>query len=77
MLVSTTENNKMYNSGILLKDVGSCGSSVTMGWMNGIQFSAGAGTFLCHHVQTISAVYPPSYPIGTRGSFPRSRVARV
>jgi hypothetical protein len=33
---------------------------------------AGAGKFSLHHrVQNFSAAHPASYPVGTRGSFPR------
>jgi hypothetical protein len=37
----------------------------------GVRVSAGAGNFSLHHrVQTGSGIHPPSYPMGTRGSFP-------
>jgi hypothetical protein len=47
------------------------------GWL-GVQVLAGAGNFsLHHHVLTGSGVHPASYPMGTRGSFPGSKVAGV
>jgi hypothetical protein len=43
-----------------------------------VQFLVGAGNFsLCHCVQTSSGAHPASYPMGTWGSFPRGKVARV
>jgi hypothetical protein len=37
-----------------------------------VQFLVGAGNFsLCHCVQNGSGAHPPSYPVGTRGSFLR------
>jgi hypothetical protein len=45
------------------------------GW-SGILVPAGAGNFSLHHrVQTGSGAHPASYPVGTRGSFPRGRAA--
>jgi hypothetical protein len=42
------------------------------------RFPAGAGNFSLHHrVQTGSGAHPAFYPIGTRGSFPGSKAARV
>jgi hypothetical protein len=41
-----------------------------------VLFPAGAGNFPLHHrVQNGSGAHPASYPMGTRGSFPRSKVA--
>jgi hypothetical protein len=41
-----------------------------------VQFPAGAGNFSLHHrVQNGSGAYPPSYPMGTRSSFPGGKVA--
>jgi hypothetical protein len=38
----------------------------------GVRVLAGAGNFSLHHrVQTGSVAHPASYPMGTRGSFPR------
>jgi len=49
-----------------------------MGWITRVQFPAGAGTFLlCHFIQKGSGAHPASYPMGSRASFPRSRVARL
>jgi hypothetical protein len=43
-----------------------------------VQFLAGARNFsLPHYVQTSSGAQPASYPVGTRGSFPQSKVAGV
>jgi hypothetical protein len=42
------------------------------------QFSIpdGAGNFsFRHRVQNVSGAHPPSYPMGTRGSFPGSKAA--
>jgi hypothetical protein len=39
---------------------------------SGVRFPAGAGNFsLSHRVQNGSGAHPASYPMGTRGSFPR------
>jgi hypothetical protein len=36
-----------------------------------VRFPAGAGNFFLHHrIQTGSGAHPPSYPMGTRDSFP-------
>jgi hypothetical protein len=41
-----------------------------------VRFPAGAGNFSLHHrVQTGSGAHPASYPIGTRGPFPRGKAA--
>jgi hypothetical protein len=41
-----------------------------------VRFSAGAGNFSLHHrVQNGSGSHPASYPMGTRGSFPRDKAA--
>jgi hypothetical protein len=41
-----------------------------------VRFVAGAGNFsLRHRVQNISGAHPASYPMGTRGSFPRGKAA--
>jgi hypothetical protein len=41
-----------------------------------VPFPAGARNFSLHHrVQTGSGVRPPSYPVGTKGSFPGGKVA--
>jgi hypothetical protein len=41
-----------------------------------VRFPAGAGNFSLHHrVQNGSGAHPPSYPMGTRGSFPGSKAA--
>jgi hypothetical protein len=41
-----------------------------------VRFLAGAGNFSLHNrVQNGSGVHPASYPMGTRGSFPGSKVA--
>jgi hypothetical protein len=41
-----------------------------------VRFPAGAGNFSLHHrVQNGSGAYPASYPVGTRGSFPRDKAA--
>jgi len=50
-----------------------------MGWMTGVQFPAGAmmGFFSLHHcIYTGSEAHPAYYLMGTRDSFPRSKVAR-
>jgi hypothetical protein len=50
------------------------GSSVGIvaGWMVRVLFAAGEGAFsLFHSVQIGSGAHPASYPLGTRGSFPR------
>jgi hypothetical protein len=40
------------------------------------RFPAGTGNFSLHHrVQNGSGAHPASYPMGTRGSFPRGKVA--
>jgi len=44
----------------------------------GVQFLVGAGDIsLPHHILTGSATHPASYPVDTRDSFPRSKVASV
>jgi hypothetical protein len=41
-----------------------------------VRFSAGAGNFSLHHrVQNGSGAHPPSYQMGTSGSFPGGKVA--
>jgi hypothetical protein len=41
-----------------------------------VRFPAGAGNFsLYHRVQNGSEVHPASYPMGTRGTFPRGKAA--
>jgi hypothetical protein len=43
---------------------------------SGVRFPAGAGKFsLRHRVQTGSVAHPASYPVDTRGSFPRRKAA--
>jgi hypothetical protein len=43
-----------------------------------VRFPAGAGNFSLHHrVQNASGAHPASYPVSTRGSFPRRKVAGV
>jgi hypothetical protein len=43
-----------------------------------VQFPVGAGDFSLHHcIQNVSGVHPTSYLMGSRGSFPGSKVARV
>jgi hypothetical protein len=45
-------------------------------WGSRNQFLARAGYFSLHnHVQKGSGTHPASYPMGTRGSFPGSKVA--
>jgi hypothetical protein len=45
------------------------------GW-SGVWFSVGAGNLSPHPcVQTVSGAHPASYPMGTRGSFPRVKAA--
>jgi hypothetical protein len=45
------------------------------GWL-GVWVLAGAGNFsLHHHIQTSSGAHPASYPMGTKGSFPRGKAA--
>jgi hypothetical protein len=41
-----------------------------------VRFPAGAGNLsLFHRVQNSSGAHPASYPMGTRGSFPRGKAA--
>jgi hypothetical protein len=41
-----------------------------------VRFPAGAGNFSLHHrVQNGSGVHPASYPMDTKGSFPRGKTA--
>jgi hypothetical protein len=41
-----------------------------------VRFPAGAGNFSLHYrIQSGSGAHPTSYPMGTRGSFPGSKVA--
>jgi hypothetical protein len=43
---------------------------------SGVRFPAGAGTFSLHHrIQNGPGAHPVSHPMGTRGSFPRSKAA--
>jgi hypothetical protein len=44
-----------------------------------VRFPAGAGNFSLHHrcVQNGSGAHPPSYPMGTRGSFPGGKAVRA
>jgi hypothetical protein len=45
---------------------------------SGVRFPVGTREFFLHHrVQNGSEVYPASYPIGTRGSFPGGKAAGV
>jgi hypothetical protein len=55
----------------------SAGIARVMGWMAGVKFAGGARDFaLLLSVQTLSGAHPASYPMGTEGSFPRSKAAR-
>jgi hypothetical protein len=48
------------------------------GFVRDSVFPAGAGNFSLHHrVQNGSGALPASYPMGTRGSFPGGKAARV
>jgi hypothetical protein len=41
-----------------------------------VRFMAGAGNFTLHHrVQIGAGGHPASYPMGTKGSFPRGKAA--
>jgi hypothetical protein len=40
-----------------------------------VLFSAGAGNFFLHRVQTDSGTHPASYPVSTGGSFPGVKAA--
>jgi hypothetical protein len=43
-----------------------------------VRFRAEAGNFSLHHrVQTGSGAHPPSYPMGTKGSFPGGKAAEA
>jgi hypothetical protein len=43
-----------------------------------VRFRAGAGNFSLHHrVQNGSGAHPPSYPVGTKGSFPGDKAAEA
>jgi hypothetical protein len=42
---------------------------------SGVRFPAGAGNFSLHRVRNGSGAHPASYPIGTRGVFPRDKAA--
>jgi hypothetical protein len=42
-----------------------------------VWFSAGAGNYSHHRVQTGTAAHPASYPMGTRGSYPGGKVAEA
>jgi len=45
---------------------------------SGIQFPEGAGNFSLNHcIQNSSGAHPASYPMGTGGSFPGSKAARM
>jgi hypothetical protein len=47
-------------------------------WMIRVRFLMGSGNFsLQHDVQTSSGAHPASYSIGTRGSFPGGKMARL
>jgi len=49
-----------------------------MGWMIGVQFLVGAGNLsLQHHVKAGFGAHPASYTMGTEGSFPGGKAARV
>jgi hypothetical protein len=51
--------------------------SVSTGWMTGVRFPAEIRDFsLFHIIQTGSGAHPPSYPMGTRGLFPRVKQPR-
>jgi len=43
--------------------------------MIGVRVPVGARNFSHHRVQTGSGAHPPSYTIGTRGSFPAAKAA--
>jgi hypothetical protein len=46
--------------------------------MIGVRFPTGDGNFSLHHrIQTGSGAHPPSYPVGTGGSFPQGKAARA
>jgi hypothetical protein len=46
--------------------------------VSGFRFPAGAGNFSLHHrFQNGSGAHPASYPMGTRGSFPRGKTAEA
>jgi hypothetical protein len=40
-----------------------------------VRFPAGAEKFSLHRVQNGFGAHPASYPMGTRGSFPRGKAA--
>jgi hypothetical protein len=67
---------------LIVKSHGSSVSIVTGyrldDWDSRVQFPVGAGNFsLHHHVQNSSVAHSASYPMGTRGSFPGSKVAEL
>jgi hypothetical protein len=43
----------------------------------GVRVPAGDGNFSHHYVHAHSGTHLTSYPMGTRGSFPRDKAARV
>jgi hypothetical protein len=47
-------------------------------WGSRVRFPVGAGNFSLHcRVQNSSRAHPASYPVGTTGSFPGGKAARV
>jgi hypothetical protein len=59
-----------------MKEMGAMIVKSVVTWMTRVRFLAGAGNFtLDHHVQTSSVAHLAFYPIGTRGSFARGKVA--
>jgi len=49
-----------------------------MGWMTRVQCPAVAGIFSLHHlIQTGSGAQTTSYPVGTGGSFSRSKATEA
>jgi hypothetical protein len=45
-------------------------------WGSRVQFPVGVGNLSLHrYVQNSSGAHPASYPMGTRGSFPRGQAA--
>jgi hypothetical protein len=64
----------LFSVTLNIKGHRSSGSIVSMGWTIGIRSPTGAQDFSSSpYIQTSSGAHPASYPMGTRGPFPRDK----
>jgi hypothetical protein len=69
--LSETQTDRHYYP-YVLSLLANISVGIAMGWTTRVRIPAGAiNLSLLHSVQTDSGAHPASYPMGTRGSFPR------